>query len=234
MNCDRSRSVNLCSIVGTLIVEVVVLGFSPATCAQTPQQTLQALDGDSDGAISKTEARDEMKRNFSLIDANGDGGINLDELERVPNLVESQQGESSPSLGNESSRIPKETSSSASVFDRVEHHETDNDGVSLHYVALGDGPVILFVHGFPDFWYTWREQMAALSDEYKTVAMDSAPTTRVASPKAWSTTPMPHLLADVEAVIKDLEVDSVTPLGTIGAGSFPGSSLCAIRTASPS
>lgn len=61
----------------------------------------------------------------------------------------------------------------ADVFDRVEHHETDNDGVALHYVTLGEGPVILFVHGFPDFWYTWREQMAALSDNYKTVAMDT-------------------------------------------------------------
>ena len=58
------------------------------------------------------------------------------------------------------------------VFDRVEHHQADSDGVSIHYVTLGEGPVVLFVHGFPDFWYTWREQMDALSGEFKTVAME--------------------------------------------------------------
>ena len=52
---------------------------------------------------------------------------------------------------------------STDVFDRVEHHETDSEGVSIHYVTLGEGPVVLFVHGFPDFWYTWREQMDALA-----------------------------------------------------------------------
>jgi epoxide hydrolase 4 len=49
------------------------------------------------------------------------------------------------------------------IFDRVEHHTVANDGVSIHYVTLGEGPVVLFVHGFPDFWYSWREQMEEVS-----------------------------------------------------------------------
>ncbi len=200
-------------MAGMLIAAIVVLAFSPATHSQTPQQLHQSLDADSDGAISKSEARDEMKRNFSFIDANGDGGINLDELKGILNLVGSQQAESIPGPANKSSGVPKETSSGAGVFDRVEHHETDNDGVSLHYVTLGKGPVILFVHGFPDFWYTWREQMAALFDEYKTVAMDTRAYNKSGKPEGVEHYTMPHLLADVEAVIKDLEVDSVTLVG---------------------
>ena len=43
------------------------------------------------------------------------------------------------------------------VFDRVEHHWADHDGTKIHYVTLGEGQPIVFVHGFPDFWYTWRE-----------------------------------------------------------------------------
>ena len=101
----------------------------------------------------------------------------------------------------------------ADVFDRVEHHETDNDGVALHYVTLGEGPVILFVHGFPDFWYTWREQMAALSDNYKTVAMDTRAYNKSGKPEGVEHYTMSHLMSDVEAVIKDLEVDSVTLVG---------------------
>jgi len=48
----------------------------------------------------------------------------------------------------------------------------DNNGVKIHYVELGEGPLIVFIHGFPDFSYTWRHQMEALSHKYKTVAID--------------------------------------------------------------
>ena len=105
------------------------------------------------------------------------------------------------------------TSGAADVFDRVEHHQTDNDGVSLHYVTLGEGPVVLFVHGFPDFWYSWREQMAALSGDFKTVAMDTRANNKSGKPDGVENYTMPHLLADVGAVIKDLGVDSVTLVG---------------------
>ena len=42
------------------------------------------------------------------------------------------------------------------VWDRVEHCYTDNDGTRIHYVTLGEGEPIVFVQGFPDFWYSWR------------------------------------------------------------------------------
>jgi len=105
------------------------------------------------------------------------------------------------------------TGQDADVFDRVEHHQTDNDGVSIHYVTLGEGPVILFVHGFPDFWYTWREQMKALCGDFKTVAMDTRAYNRSGQPVGVDRYAMPHLMADVEAVIKNLSVDSVTLVG---------------------
>ena len=47
-----------------------------------------------------------------------------------------------------------------------------NGDVRIHYKELGTGPLIVFIHGFPDIWYTWRHQMAALSKDYRTVAMD--------------------------------------------------------------
>ncbi len=64
--------------------------FSPAAGAQSPQQILDALDGDNSGAISRDEAVDDMKANFPMIDANGDGGIDLGELDRLLELVASR------------------------------------------------------------------------------------------------------------------------------------------------
>ena len=37
------------------------------------------------------------------------------------------------------------------------------------------GPLIVMVHGFPDFWYTWRKQMDALSGQYQVAALDLRP-----------------------------------------------------------
>jgi pimeloyl-ACP methyl ester carboxylesterase len=46
-------------------------------------------------------------------------------------------------------------------------------GVKLHYAKAGDGEkLVVFLHGFPEFWYSWRHQLAALSDEYTVVAPD--------------------------------------------------------------
>ena len=46
-------------------------------------------------------------------------------------------------------------------------------GVNLHYAKAGDGQrLVLLLHGFPECWYSWRHQLAALSDYYTVVAPD--------------------------------------------------------------
>lgn len=47
------------------------------------------------------------------------------------------------------------------------------DGVRLHYVEAGAGPLVILLHGFPEFWYSWRHQIPALADAgYRVVAPD--------------------------------------------------------------
>jgi pimeloyl-ACP methyl ester carboxylesterase len=43
------------------------------------------------------------------------------------------------------------------------HHETVVNGVRLHYVEAGTGPLVVLLHGFPEFWYSWRRQIPALA-----------------------------------------------------------------------
>jgi pimeloyl-ACP methyl ester carboxylesterase len=54
---------------------------------------------------------------------------------------------------------------------RVSKH-ADVNGVRLHYVTAGTGPLMLFLHGFPDFWMGWREALAEFSAHYQAVAPD--------------------------------------------------------------
>ena len=64
------------------------------------------------------------------------------------------------------------------VFDRVKHgYAVSEGGVKIHYATLGDGPLVVMIHGFPDFWYSWRHQMEALSDRSRSSPSISAATT---------------------------------------------------------
>ena len=53
------------------------------------------------------------------------------------------------------------------------HDFADVNGVRLHYASAGDGPLILFVHGFPEFWYAWRRQLPEFSRDHLAVALDT-------------------------------------------------------------
>lgn len=46
------------------------------------------------------------------------------------------------------------------------------NGVRLHYVTAGEGPLILFLHGFPEFWYAWRNQLTEFGKDHQAVALD--------------------------------------------------------------
>ena len=39
----------------------------------------------------------------------------------------------------------------------------DVGGITIHYVEAGQGPLIVLLHGFPEFWYSWRHQIPALA-----------------------------------------------------------------------
>ena len=55
---------------------------------------------------------------------------------------------------------------------RLRSRYASNNGVRLHYEIAGKGPLVLFVHGFPGWWWTWRHPMAALVGEHTVAAMD--------------------------------------------------------------
>lgn len=55
----------------------------------------------------------------------------------------------------------------------VTHRDVAANGARFHVAELGDGPLVLLLHGFPQFWWTWRHQLTALADSgYRAVAMD--------------------------------------------------------------
>jgi epoxide hydrolase 4 len=102
----------------------------------------------------------------------------------------------------------------ADVFDRVTHgHAVSEGGVKIHYATLGSGPLVVMIHGFPDFWYSWRHQMAALSESFQVVAIDQRGYNLSDKPKGVESYGMGLLMADVAAVIRHLGRDKATIVG---------------------
>ena len=81
----------------------------------------------------------------------------------------------------------------------------DGDGVRLHYVARGEGPVVLLLHGFPDFWYGWRHQLPALAEAgLRAVAVDLRGYNLSQRPARVAAYALGRLAADVAALARSL------------------------------
>lgn len=92
----------------------------------------------------------------------------------------------------------------ADIESKVTHGYANSNGVKIHYASLGKGPLIVMIHGFPDYWYTWRDQMEALSDKYQCVAIDQRGYNLSDKPKGVENYKVQFLVGDVLAVIKSL------------------------------
>lgn len=78
----------------------------------------------------------------------------------------------------------------------------NNNGVKIHYVLEGKGPLVVLIHGFPDYWATWKPLMAELNKAgYRTAALDTRGYNLSDKPQGVAAYAMPNLIGDVAAVI---------------------------------
>ena len=95
----------------------------------------------------------------------------------------------------------------------VDHAYADVNGVRLHYATSGHGPLIVFLHGFPEFWYEWKNQLAEFGRDHTAVAPDMRGYNLSSKPSELSAYAMPALVEDVRALASDL-------LKSTGGGKF--------------
>lgn len=103
----------------------------------------------------------------------------------------------------------------ANLTSRITNGFANSDGVKIHYAALGDPrkPLVVMIHGFPDYWYTWRNQMDALAKDYYAVAIDQRGYNLSDKPKGVENYDMRLLVADVVAVIHALGREKAIVMG---------------------
>ncbi len=78
-----------------------------------------------------------------------------------------------------------------------EDHYADVNGMRLHYASVGTGPLILFLHGYPSFWYQWKDQMAEMGRDHLAVGLDMRGYNLSSRPEGLEPYTMKHLVEDV-------------------------------------
>ncbi len=86
----------------------------------------------------------------------------------------------------------------------IKHEYAEVNGVRLHYVTAGKGKLIMFVHGFPEFWYEWKNQLAEFGRDYQAVAPDMRGYNLSAKPAEVDQYQVKYLVEDLRALAEKL------------------------------
>ena len=95
----------------------------------------------------------------------------------------------------------------------VSHHLAELSECRMHYVTRGDGKPILFLHGFPQFWYLWRRQLADLGSDHAVYAPDMRGYNLSCKPEEVEDYRMRHLLGDILELVEQLGLAPLTLVG---------------------
>src|SRR5262245_18145915 len=97
----------------------------------------------------------------------------------------------------------------------LRHQNIAANGINLHYVEQGSGPLVLFCHGFPESWYSWRHQLPALAAAgFRAVALDMRGYGGSSKPQEISSYSLSYLIGDVVAAVTAPGSENAPPRST--------------------
>lgn len=93
-----------------------------------------------------------------------------------------------------------------------QHKDILTNGIRMHYVTQGQGPLIVLLHGFPEYWYSWRLQIPVLAEQgYTVVAPDLRGYNDTDKPRKGYD--IPTLLGDIQGLIQGLGFEKAVVVG---------------------
>jgi len=96
----------------------------------------------------------------------------------------------------------------------LRHREIACNGISLHVAAQGSGPPVVFCHGWPELWYSWRYQLPAVAHAgFLAIAPDQRGFGRSGAPPEIADYAMEHLCGDLVALLDALDLESAVFVG---------------------
>jgi pimeloyl-ACP methyl ester carboxylesterase len=97
---------------------------------------------------------------------------------------------------------------------KTHSHTTPANGIRMHYVEAGSGPLVLLLHGFPESWYSWRLQLNALAEAgFRAVAPDLRGYGQTEQPQALESYDIFQLTGDIVGLVGSLGEPSAVIVG---------------------
>ena len=90
----------------------------------------------------------------------------------------------------------------------MDHHYADVNGIRMHYVTHGAGEPILFIHGFPEYWGTWKKLMLELGKDFFVIAPDMRGYNLTSKPESVEAYHVKHLVEDLRCLLDHLGLKS--------------------------
>lgn len=99
-------------------------------------------------------------------------------------------------------------------MENIKHQNLSVNGINMHVAEIGDGPAVLFLHGFPELWYSWRHQMLYLASKgYRAIAPDLRGYGDTDAPPSATCYTAFHIVGDLLALLNILGLDKVFLVG---------------------
>ncbi len=95
------------------------------------------------------------------------------------------------------------------LFDEIEEKLIETNGIKLHTVMIGEGPPLVLLHGFPDFWYGWKSVISGLKSHYKLIIPDMRGFNLSDKPKGVGNYKIELLIDDIKGLIESLNLGKV-------------------------
>ena|ERR1700731_3163626 len=113
------------------------------------------------------------------------------------------------------------------------HHFVETNGIRMHYVEAGSGPLVVLCHGFPESWYSWRHQIAALAEAgFRVVVPNQRGYGQTDRPEAVDAYSIFHLAGDIVGLINGLQERSAAIVGHDWGAPWHGTRRSCARTCS--
>ncbi|KZV31348.1 bifunctional epoxide hydrolase 2-like [Dorcoceras hygrometricum] len=114
-------------------------------------------------------------------------------------------------------------------MEKIIHKNLKVNGINMHVAEIGEGPAVLFLHGFPELWYSWRHQMLHLSSRgYRAIAPDLRGYGDTDAPPSSGSYSVLHIIGDLVALLNELGLEQVFLVGH-DWGAYVAWWLCLVR-----
>jgi len=96
----------------------------------------------------------------------------------------------------------------------IRHRFVETNGIRMHMAEAGEGPLVVLCHGFPESWYSWRHQLAALAKAgFHAVAPDQRGYGQTDRPEAIDQYTLLHLVGDIVGLLDALKAPTAVIVG---------------------